>query len=187
VPQILTAFGWFLIPVCVESELKLRFSRHLHALPAAMSDETTLSPGCEILLLEDDAPFRRRLAVNLRRRGAEVTEAGRIDEARRLLRDVRFEFALVDLHLPDGNVLDLLREGVWGAMMIGQREWCVGPALVAGPQSIGETARRSSVAKPVEDRPSGGPASGIVPAEIRSRPGMRSSAQACSGDKRNPI
>ena len=78
-----------------------------------MADDTTLSPGCEILLLEDDAPFRRRLAVNLRHRGAEVTEAARLDEARRLLRDVRFEFALVDLHLPDGNVLDLLREGAF--------------------------------------------------------------------------
>ena len=75
-----------------------------------MSDAIALSPGCEILLLEDDAPFRKRLAVNLRHRGADVTEASRLDEARRLLRDVRFEFALVDLHLPDGNVLDLLRE-----------------------------------------------------------------------------
>jgi DNA-binding NtrC family response regulator len=75
-----------------------------------MSDAIALSPDCEILLLEDDAPFRKRLAVNLRHRGADVTEASRLDEARRLLRDVRFEFALVDLHLPDGNVLDLLRE-----------------------------------------------------------------------------
>jgi DNA-binding NtrC family response regulator len=57
--------------------------------------------------------LRKRLAVNLRHRGADVTEAGRLDEARRLLREVRFEFALVDLHLPDGNVLDLLRENAF--------------------------------------------------------------------------
>jgi DNA-binding NtrC family response regulator len=85
----------------------------MRALPVAMSEESALFPGSEILLLEDDAPFRKRLAVNMRHRGADVTEAGRLDEARRLLRDARFEFALVDLHLPDGNVLDLLREGAF--------------------------------------------------------------------------
>jgi DNA-binding NtrC family response regulator len=69
-----------------------------------------LSPGCGILLLEDDVPLRKRLAAFLRQLGAEVTEAGRLDEARRQLRDLRFEFALVDLHLPDGDVLALLRE-----------------------------------------------------------------------------
>jgi DNA-binding NtrC family response regulator len=74
---------------------------------------SALSPGCEILLLEDDAPFRKRLAAYLRQLGAEVSEAGRLDEARRQLKDLRFEFALVDLHLPDGDVLGLLREGAF--------------------------------------------------------------------------
>jgi DNA-binding NtrC family response regulator len=78
-----------------------------------MSDETALPRGCEILLLEDDVPLRKRLAAHLRQHGAEVTEAGRLDEARRLLHELRFEFALVDLHLPDGEVLELLREGVF--------------------------------------------------------------------------
>jgi len=78
-----------------------------------MSDETALPRGCEILLLEDDLPLRKRLAAHLRLLGAEVTEAGRLEEARRLLRDVRFEFALVDFHLPDGEVLGLLREGAF--------------------------------------------------------------------------
>src|SRR3954463_12822179 len=78
-----------------------------------MSDETPFAPGCEILLLEDDAPFRKRLAAYLRNQGVEVTEAGKIDEARRLLNTIRFEFALVDLHLPDGSVLELLRENAF--------------------------------------------------------------------------
>lgn len=78
-----------------------------------MADDTALSLGCEILLLEDDAPFRKRLAAHLRQLGAEVTECARLDDARRLLRDVRFEFALADLHLPDGEVLALLREGAF--------------------------------------------------------------------------
>ncbi len=78
-----------------------------------MSVETVLPPGCEILVLEDDAPLRKRLAAHLRNLGAQVTEATRLAEARRLLRDLRFEFALVDLHLPDGEALELLREGAF--------------------------------------------------------------------------
>jgi DNA-binding NtrC family response regulator len=76
-------------------------------------NEVTLSPGCGILVLEDDAPFRKRLAAYLRQLGADVTEAGRLEEARRQLRDLRFEYALVDMHLPDGDVLGLLREGAF--------------------------------------------------------------------------
>jgi DNA-binding NtrC family response regulator len=75
-----------------------------------MPDPRILTPGCEVLLLEDDAPFRKRLAAYLRHEGAEVSEAGNLKEARGLLQDLRFEFALVDLHLPDGAVLELLRE-----------------------------------------------------------------------------
>lgn len=78
-----------------------------------MTDDNALSPGCEVLLLEDDAAIRKRLASHLRSLGAEVSEAATLEEARRLLRAVRFEFALVDLHLPDGEVLELLREGAF--------------------------------------------------------------------------
>jgi two-component system response regulator AtoC len=78
-----------------------------------MSSDAALTPGCEVLLLEDDAALRRRLAAHLRGLGAEVTEAGRLDEARRLLGTLRFEYALVDLHLPDGEVLELLRDGAF--------------------------------------------------------------------------
>ncbi len=78
-----------------------------------MSDSTALCPGCEILVLEDDAPLRKRLAAHLRQLGATVSEAGRLDEARLLLHEIRFEFALVDFHLPDGDVLQLLRDGVF--------------------------------------------------------------------------
>jgi DNA-binding NtrC family response regulator len=79
-----------------------------------MSDPTSsLPPGCEILVLEDDIVLRRQLAAYLRTLGASVTEAGLLAEARRLLDAVRFDFALVDLHLPDGEVLQLLREGAF--------------------------------------------------------------------------
>src|SRR3954471_2582487 len=78
-----------------------------------MPPDAALTPGCDVLLLEDDAALRRRLAAYLRGLGVEVTEAGRVDEARRLLEAMRFEYALVDLHLPDGEGLDLLRAGLF--------------------------------------------------------------------------
>jgi two-component system response regulator AtoC len=72
--------------------------------------DTALPLGSEILLLEDDPTLRKRLAAHLRTLGAEITEATTLAEARRLLRELRFDFALVDLHLPDGEVLELLRD-----------------------------------------------------------------------------
>jgi two-component system, NtrC family, response regulator AtoC len=78
-----------------------------------MADEHTFPAGTGILVLEDDAPLRKRLAAHLRQLGADVTEVGRIADARRVLDAERFDFALVDLHLPDGEVLALLREGAF--------------------------------------------------------------------------
>jgi DNA-binding NtrC family response regulator len=69
--------------------------------------------GCEVLLLEDDPVLRRRLSAHLRALGAEVTEASTIANARSALGGLRFDFALVDLHLPDGEALELLREGAF--------------------------------------------------------------------------
>ena len=78
-----------------------------------MADQTALPAGSEVLLVEDDAGLRKRCAAYLRGIGANVTEAGRIQEARRLLDTARFDFALIDLHLPDGEGLELLRDGAF--------------------------------------------------------------------------
>ncbi len=78
-----------------------------------MDVDTALPPGCEVLLLEDDSALRRRLAAHLRTLGAQPTEAGTLAEARRLAADLRFDFALADLHLPDGDALELLRDRVF--------------------------------------------------------------------------
>jgi DNA-binding NtrC family response regulator len=78
-----------------------------------MSADTDPPAGCEVLLLEDDAVLRRRLVAHLRSLEAEVTEVSTIAEARKALSGLRFDFALVDLHLPDGDALELLREGAF--------------------------------------------------------------------------
>lgn len=75
-----------------------------------MADHTAFPAGSEILVLEDDTTLRKRCSAYLRSLGAEVTEVARLDEARRALKESRFDFALADLHLPDGEALELFRE-----------------------------------------------------------------------------
>lgn len=69
--------------------------------------------GCDVLLLADDSVLRRRLSAHLRSLGAEVTEVSTVEKARAALSGLHFDFALVDLHLPDGEALELLREGAF--------------------------------------------------------------------------
>ena len=64
-----------------------------------------------VLLVEDVAAMRLYLRLALEGAGAEVVEAGNLEQARRCLRDgPRPTSVLLDLELPDGNGLDLLRE-----------------------------------------------------------------------------
>jgi len=66
--------------------------------------------GSEILLLEDETLLRKRLAAYLEKQGAEVIAVGSIAEARNAAAELPFDFALLDVGLPDGDGLDLLRE-----------------------------------------------------------------------------
>ncbi len=77
-----------------------------------MKAETSLPAGSEILVLEDDLRLRRRLAAFLRDQGCEVSEAANLAEARRLLASAHFDFAIADLNLPDGDLFEILREGL---------------------------------------------------------------------------
>jgi DNA-binding NtrC family response regulator len=66
--------------------------------------------GLSILLVEDEAMLRRRLAAQLERLGAEVAAAEDLRTARQLLAAGGFDFALLDVNLPDGLGTELLRE-----------------------------------------------------------------------------
>ena len=66
----------------------------------------------EILLLEDDLLLGKRIAAFLEKSGAEITHCQSLEEARRVLTDLSFDAALFDLNLPDGDSLELLREGI---------------------------------------------------------------------------
>src|SRR5512141_537600 len=88
-------------PVCI-STLRRRGGRETWPL-------VKLS-GTSLLLLEDEPLLRRRIASHLEELGVEVTTATTIAEAREAFRNVSFEFALLDVNLPDGRSLVLLEE-----------------------------------------------------------------------------
>lgn len=67
----------------------------------------------EILIVEDELMLRKRLVAQLEAEGAEVTVAGNIEEAKNFLESLDFDFAMVDVNLPDGLGIDLLRNGLF--------------------------------------------------------------------------
>lgn len=81
-------------------------ARPIDAPPVA----PTATDTGRVLLVDDHAAFRQALAFVLGRNGAahQVLEAGSIAEARPLLPQAGL--AVVDLQLPDGDGLDLVRE-----------------------------------------------------------------------------
>lgn len=54
-----------------------------------------------VLLVDDNVPFRSALAGVLEDEGVETGEAGRGDEAVALVKQVRFDLLVLDLNLPD--------------------------------------------------------------------------------------
>jgi two-component system response regulator RegA len=66
--------------------------------------------GADVLLVDDDDVFRPRLARAFRERGWQVREAADAGRARAALREAAPAHAVVDLRLPDGSGLDVVRE-----------------------------------------------------------------------------
>ena len=63
-----------------------------------------------VLLVEDDVQFRDRLASALRRRHLTVLVAGNPAEAAVVARQAPFDGAVIDLRMPGGSGLDVVRE-----------------------------------------------------------------------------
>ena len=64
----------------------------------------------EILIVEDELLFAKRLAAYLQGHKGNVTLSGSFSEAKDRLKEKDFDYAVVDIVLPDGKGLDLLRE-----------------------------------------------------------------------------
>lgn len=74
-----------------------------------------------ILVVEDEVPMRRFLCSALTSHGFRVTEAGTLAQAERAATSARPAAILLDLGLPDGDGLTLLRT---------LREWSTAPVIV---------------------------------------------------------
>jgi two-component system KDP operon response regulator KdpE len=74
-----------------------------------------------ILVVEDEAPMRRFLCAALQSHGFRVAEAGTIAQATRLATEIRPVAVLLDLGMPDGDGLELLRT---------IRAWSTAPVIV---------------------------------------------------------
>lgn len=64
----------------------------------------------QILLLEDDAALGRGIVLALGNAAIQVTQCATLDEGRQALAVTCFDLLILDLNLPDGCGLDLLRE-----------------------------------------------------------------------------
>jgi len=75
--------------------------------------EYDLPTDASLMILDDDGPFRTRLARALEQRGFKVDALETIAEAKSKIRSAPPAFAVLDMRLEDGNgmdVIDLLRE-----------------------------------------------------------------------------
>ncbi len=64
----------------------------------------------DILLIEDDAPFRLLCSEALKAEGFSVRECSSLAQARAQLEQEKPGFVLLDISLPDGNSLELIRQ-----------------------------------------------------------------------------
>ena len=79
-----------------------------------MSEERAeIGPDNSLLIMDDDAPFRNRLARAMEKRGFDPVMAESVAEGMEVCRTRPTAYAVVDLRLEDGNgleVVEALRE-----------------------------------------------------------------------------
>ena len=64
----------------------------------------------QVLLVEDHADTRTVLGTLLNRCGCRTVTAKNLHDARKRLKEMRFDVLISDLNLPDGDGIDLVRE-----------------------------------------------------------------------------
>ena len=63
-----------------------------------------------LLIVDDDNPFRDRLARSMEKKGFNVTQAESVKSGIQKARETKPAFAVVDLRLGDGNGLEVVKE-----------------------------------------------------------------------------
>lgn len=69
--------------------------------------------GLSLLVLEDEPLLRKQIVSYLEKLGGDVTAVDTLAKARQVAGDLSFDFAVMDVNLPDGDALQLLREKVF--------------------------------------------------------------------------
>ena len=69
----------------------------------------SLFAGKTTLLVEDDEVFRQRLRRALEQQGLAIVEAADVPAARSRVAEQQFNFAIIDLRLPGGSGLEIVR------------------------------------------------------------------------------
>ncbi len=67
--------------------------------------------GLSVLIVEDEPLLRRQLAAEVERLGGDSTVVGSLEAARHAVKGVDFDFILLDVHLPDGQGTEWLKDG----------------------------------------------------------------------------
>ena len=62
-----------------------------------------------LLILDDDEPFRSRLARAMDKKGFQIIEAKSVEEGLRIASKTPTNFAVIDLRLEDGNGLEVVK------------------------------------------------------------------------------
>jgi DNA-binding NtrC family response regulator len=104
--------------------------------------------GLGILVVEDDTLLRRQIAAHLEALGADVTGAATLQAATQLIREMQFDFALLDVNLPDGLGTALLGDRLFSpntAVIV-----MTGDAGVAGAVEAMRLGAVDYLAKPFE-------------------------------------
>jgi len=123
---------------------------------------TKLLTGLDVLVIEDETLLRKQIVAHLESQGAEVTGAGTLEAARGALAGSSYDFALLDVNLPDGRGTTLLENksflehsgvivmtaegGVAGAveaMRLGALDYLVKPFEIAELSLVISRARRA--------------------------------------------
>jgi two-component system KDP operon response regulator KdpE len=68
------------------------------------------NPAARLLVVEDEAEIRRFVRLALEREGFDVVEAGTLERGRIEMRSRRPDMVVLDLGLPDGDGVDLIRD-----------------------------------------------------------------------------
>ena len=75
-----------------------------------VANPMTLDEDVRLLIVDDDEPFRKRLARAMEKRGFEVSSVATVAEGVDLARRYMPRYAVLDLRLTDGSGLDIVSE-----------------------------------------------------------------------------